>query len=106
MQHPVGFPFTGPYDQVGNPVLKVTADGRHTMNYDVLDPLLSEDHPLAGRQTWTYDRAGNRLSEDQTQMGVRTLTNWTGGKTLASERGEFEDLDLFFSLHQFVSRLR
>ena len=64
------------YDEAGNPKLKVTRDGRHTMTYDAADQLLSEDHPLAGVKTWTFDSAGNRLSQDHTQVGVRTLTNW------------------------------
>ncbi len=65
------------YDPVGNPILKVTADGAHTMTYDAANQLLSEDHPLAGIKTWSYDPAGNRLSQDFTQVGVRTHTSWT-----------------------------
>src|SRR5262249_39281780 len=64
------------YDAVGNPVVKVTLDGRHTMTYDLTNQLLSEYHPLAGVKTWTFDPAGNRLSQDWTQAGVRSLTNW------------------------------
>src|SRR5207244_3201201 len=64
------------YDAVGNPTLKVTRDGRHTMSYDAANQLLSEYHPLAGAKTWTFDEVGNRLSQDHTQVGTRTLTNW------------------------------
>jgi YD repeat-containing protein len=65
------------YDLAGNPLLKVTADGVHTMTYDAQNQLLSENHAIAGVKTWAYDPAGNRLSQDFTQVGVRTLTNWT-----------------------------
>ena len=64
------------FDAAGNPVVKVTQDGPHTMSYDSANQLLSEDHPLAGVKTWTFDPACNRLSQDHTQAGVRTLTNW------------------------------
>ncbi len=64
------------YDAAGNPLLKVTADGPHTMTYDAGNQLLSEYHPLAGVKTWTFDPAGNRLSQDFTQEGGRSLTNW------------------------------
>lgn len=40
------------YDAVGNPVLKVTEDGRHTMTYDALNQLLSEEHPISGAKTY------------------------------------------------------
>jgi YD repeat-containing protein len=64
------------YDAAGNPILKVTVDGRHTMAYDAANQLLAENHPLGGAKTWTFDPVGNRLSQDQTQVGVRTETLW------------------------------
>jgi YD repeat-containing protein len=67
------------YDAAGNPTLKVTLDGRHTMTYDNADQLLSEHHPIAGVKTWTFDPAGNRLSQDFTQVNIRTVTLWTYG---------------------------
>lgn len=65
------------YDAAGNPTLKVTQDGPHTMTYDAANQLLAEQHPLGVVQTWTYDPAGNRLSQDRTQVGIRSLTYWT-----------------------------
>jgi YD repeat-containing protein len=65
------------HDSAGNPILKVTEDGRHTMTYDPSDQLLSEYHPVSGPKTWGYDPVGNRLSQAATWQGIATVTNWT-----------------------------